>query len=57
MLIREVGKLMKTVLSEKPMTDAYETHIKDADEKLEDIGRRIAKRTPQGRHDTREKAL
>jgi AbiV family abortive infection protein len=49
----EAGKLMKTILSEKPLTAAY----KEADAKLEEIGRRIAKRTPQERHATREEAL
>src|SRR5260370_31203315 len=48
-----VGKLMKTVLFAKPTTQAY----KEADAKLEAVGRRIAKRAPQERHDTREKSL
>jgi AbiV family abortive infection protein len=47
------GKLMKTVLSEKPMTQVY----KEADAKLEEVGRRIAKRAPQERHDARKKSL
>jgi hypothetical protein len=44
---------MKTVLSEKPMTQVY----KEADAKLEEVGRRIAKRAPQERHDARKKSL